>query len=129
MDLFDSQPASTPQPAFGSTSASNDMLGGFGSSPPQQQQQPQQPQVAQHNVYNKNDLSLTFSVQRNPQAVQVTARFRNTSNFDTFSNVNLQAAVPKTQRLQLQAINNGELEGGQEGVQMIRVTSVQGVSP
>jgi len=125
MDLFDSQPASTPAPAQAPPStASNDILGDFGSSPPQPQQQQQQ---VLHTAYNKNDLSITFAVQRNPQAVQVTARFRNTSNFDPLSGVNLQAAVPKTQKLHLQAISNGELEGGQEATQTMRVTSVQGV--
>lgn len=128
MDLFDSQPTSTPPPtqqqAPPPTSASNDMLGGFGSPPPQQA-----PQQQAHTAYNKNDLFLTFAVQRNAQAVQVTARFRNTSNFDTLSSVNLQAAVPKTQKLQLQAISSSDLEGGQEAVQMMRVTSVQGPPP
>jgi hypothetical protein len=40
----------------------------------------------------------------------------------------LQAAVPKSQKLQLQAISNAELGGGQEAQQQMRVTSVQGVS-
>jgi hypothetical protein len=40
----------------------------------------------------------------------------------------LQAAVPKSQKLQLQAISSAELQGGQEAQQQMRVTSVQGVS-
>jgi len=122
MDLFDSQPsASTPQPQ--AAQASNDILGGFSSAPPQQ------PQQQAHTAYDKNDLFVTFTVQRTPQAVQVMARFRNQSKFDTLSSLNLQAAVPKTQKLQLQAISSGELEGGQEATQQMRVTGVQGVSP
>lgn len=118
MDLFGSQPSA--QPPQQSASASNDILGGFGgASPPAQQA---------HTAYNQNNLLLTFSVQRNAQAIQVNARFRNTSNFDTLGSVNLQAAVPKTQRLQLQAISSSELEGGQEATQQMRITGVQGVS-
>jgi len=124
MDLFDSQPAA-PTPSVASSTA-NDIMGGggYGSPPPQQQAQQQA-----HTAYNKNDLFLTFTVQRTPQAVQVLARFRNQSAFESFSAVNLQAAVPKTQKLQLQAISSSELQGGQEATQGMRVTSVQGPPP
>lgn len=120
MDLFGgSQPQSNQTPATNtSQSASSNILGGPGS----------QSQQA-HTAYNKNDLVITFTVQRSPQVAQVTAHFRNTSNFDTISALNLQAAVPKTQKLQLQAISSSELEGGQEATQNMRITSVQGVSP
>lgn len=124
MDLFGSQPSatqtSTPQ-AGQNVSASNDILGGFEAAPTQPQQQ-------MHTAYNKNDLLITFSVQRNQQAVQILARFRNTSNFESVGALNLQAAVPKTQKLQLQAISSSDLEGGQEATQQMRITSVQGVS-
>lgn len=121
MDLFGSQPSAGQATGAQHPSSTNDILGGFAgqSAPPLQQA---------HTAYNKNDLFLAFSVQRSAQAVQVTAKFRNTSNFDTLSAVNLQAAVPKTQKLQLQAISSSELSGGQEATQQMRVTSVQGVS-
>lgn len=77
---------------------------------------------------NKNDLSVTFTVQRSAQAVQLLARFKNQSTFETFGALNLQAAVPKSQKLQLQAISSTELQGDQEAQQQMRVTSVQGVS-
>ncbi|KAF2160492.1 hypothetical protein M409DRAFT_70452 [Zasmidium cellare ATCC 36951] len=124
MDLFGSQPsgqspaAQSPQQ---SSAASNDILGGFGGSPP--------PAAQAHTAYNKDDLHVTFSLQRNAQAVQVNAKFRNTSNFESFSSVNLQAAVPKTQKLQLQAISSSDLEGGQEATQQMRITSVSGPPP
>jgi AP-1 complex subunit gamma-1 len=114
MDLFGGQPSATPSSA--AQPSSNDILGGS------------QPQQQSHIAYNKNDLLLTFVVQRNAQAVQVTAHFRNTNDFGSLQAVNLQAAVPKTQKLQLQAISSSELEGGQEATQQMRVTSVQGVS-
>jgi AP-1 complex subunit gamma-1 len=129
MDLFDSGSSSTPQPQAqrpqAQTSSSNDLFGGMGSPPPQQQQQPSAPT---HTAYDKNDLSVTFTVQRSAQAVQLLARFKNQSAFENFGALNLQAAVPKSQKLQLQAISSAELVGGQEATQQMRVTSVQGVS-
>ena len=133
MDLFDSQPSSASQPqqqqqpSVPASAASNNLFGRMGgmSSPPPQQSQPQQ---QAHTAYNKNDFLITFSVQRSPQAIQVMAQFKNQSNFESLGQVNLQAAVPKTQKLQLQAISSSELEGGQEATQQMRVTSVQGVS-
>ena len=138
MDLFDSGPplaqqqqqqqqqqrASTMSPP---SAASNDILGSFSqpaTSPPPQQT----PGSISHTAYNKNNLLLTFTISRTPQAVQVQARFKNTSNFENLSQVNLQAAVPKTQKLQLQAISSSELAGGEEATQKMRVGSVSGVS-
>lgn len=111
MDLFDSQPANA--------TSSSDPMAAFGSSS----------QPPAHTAYNKNDLLLTFTVQRNAQAVQVSARFKNLSAFERLGGVNLQAAVPKTQKLQLQAISSSEIEGGGEASQGMKVVSVQGVSP
>ena len=129
MDLFDSGSSSTPQPQAqrpqAQTSSSNDLFGGMSSPPPQQQQQSSAPT---HTAYDKNDLSVTFTVQRSAQAVQIMARFKNQSAFENFGALNLQAAVPKSQKLQLQAISSAELVGGQEAQQQMRVTSVQGVS-
>lgn len=131
MDLFDSGASSTPQPQAQrppmQSSASNDLFGGMGSPPPQQQQQAVS--APTHTAYNKDDLSVIFTVQRNAQAVQIMARFKNQSNFENFGSLNLQAAVPKSQKLQLQAISSAELEGGQEAQQQMRITSVQGVCP
>jgi len=42
--------------------------------------------------------------------------------------VGLQAAVPKSQKLQLNAVSKAELEGGEEATQGMRVSAVQGVS-
>lgn len=124
MDLFDSpQPApanitSTPSRSA-VASPSNGVL--FGAPSPAARKNA-------HVAYHKNDLLLTFVVQRSAQAVQTTARFKNESAFETIGQVNLQAAVPKTQKLQLQAISSSELEAGGEATQLMRVTSVQGVS-
>lgn len=79
-------------------------------------------------VYNKNDLQITIQISRSAAGAQAQARFRNTSNFDTFTGVGLQAAVPKSQKLSLQAINKSTLEGGEEGTQLMRIVPATGVS-
>ena len=117
MDLFGTNGGSqSPQPP------STDLLAGLGgaTSPAP---------AAAHAVFDKNGLSLSLQVQRsNGGNAQITARFRNGSDFSQFSSVGLQAAVPKSQRLQLSAINKAELDGGEEGVQMLKVSSLSGVS-
>ncbi|KAK5149961.1 hypothetical protein LTR04_006921 [Oleoguttula sp. CCFEE 6159] len=141
MDLFDTAgPASTSQPstqlqppASASASASADLLGGLSSQP--QQAAPAQSSAASspgHTAFSKNDLLITFQLQRpaaGAGAVQVLARFRNTSNGARLSGVSLQAAVPKSQKLQLQAISSAEIEAGGEATQHMRVVGVGGALP
>lgn len=79
-------------------------------------------------VYNKNDLNVTIQISRSAAGAQMLARFRNNSNFDRFTGVGLQAAVPKSQKLSLQPINKSTLEGGEEGTQAMRVVAATGVS-
>ena len=126
MNLFNAQTPPAPNgfssPAPQPQSATADLFGGM-SSPPQAST----PSV--HQAYSKNDISLSLQVQRNAGVAQVLARFRSTSNFDRFTGVGLQAAVPKSQKLQLNAISKAELEGGEEATQQMRVTAVSGVSP
>ncbi|CAO2653212.1 Nn.00g026230.m01.CDS01 [Neocucurbitaria sp. VM-36] len=135
MDLFNSGPSSSPAPVQSRPppqAASMDLLGGLGgmSSPPAQTSAPSAasgpPPLA---AYNKNDLQITFQLKRDANAVQLLARFRNTGSFNQLSAVNLQAAVPKSQKLQLQPISTTELEGDQEATQQMRVTSVNGPPP
>ncbi|KAI4158121.1 MAG: hypothetical protein LQ342_007718 [Letrouitia transgressa] len=136
MDLFDPTPSSNGVPSSLSSAPqpSADLLGGFSSPSPHQRQQQQQQQQQQapprHQAYKKNDLLVTLQVQRNAQgAAQITAYFRNEGNFETLRGVGLQAAVPKSQKLQLNAISKGELEGGEEAVQVMRVVGVSGPLP
>ncbi|KAJ2981084.1 hypothetical protein NQ176_g2243 [Zarea fungicola] len=77
--------------------------------------------------YNANDLNITFHVQRNTEGmIQATAKFQNTSGSTTLSNVGLQAAVPKTQKLQLLSISSSTLSPGAEATQMMRVSGCKG---
>lgn len=125
MGLFDSNEGTpSPRPAE-PASASLDLLGGMGAAAPTSPS----PAPAAHAAFNKNDLSLTLQVQRSTNSnAQIQAQFRNSSNFNHFSNVGLQAAVPKTQRLQLSAINKADLEAGDEGTQSLKVSALSGVS-
>jgi AP-1 complex subunit gamma-1 len=131
MDLFGSNgPSPSPQPTQ-STSASMDLLGagGMGASAPSPSTSPA-PVTAStpaHTALNQDGLVLTLQVQRSGNNAQILARFRNESNFDRFTNVGLQAAVPKSQRLQLSAISKADLEAGEEGTQSMRVTALNAV--
>lgn len=129
MDLFNSGPSSSPAPAQSRpppSSSSLDILGGM-SSPPPKSSAPVATGPPAHTAYNKNDLHVTFQLKRDATAVQLLARFRNVGSFSHLSGVSLQAAVPKSQKLQLQPISSGELDAGQESTQQMRVTAVNGV--
>ncbi|KAJ5385151.1 hypothetical protein N7517_003062 [Penicillium concentricum] len=132
MDLFSSNgPSPSPQPT--QASASMDLLGagGMGASAPSPSTSPA-PVTAStpaHTALNKDGLVLTLQVQRSGNNAQILARFRNDSNFDRFTSVGLQAAVPKSQRLQLSAISKADLEAGDEGTQSMRVTALNGGLP
>jgi AP-1 complex subunit gamma-1 len=131
MDLFNSGPSASPVPAQSRPppqAASMDLLGGVSSPPPQTSTPPVASGPPAHPVYNKNDLAITFQLKRDANAVQLLARFRNTGGFGQLSAVNLQAAVPKSQKLQLQPISTSELGAGQDATQQMRVTAVNGVS-
>lgn len=131
MDLFDSsnQPmtsgVSSPPAPQQPRSASADLFSSLSSPPPQSSTSSASP--AAHQAYNKNDLNLTLAIHRSAGVAQILARFRNTSNFDQFTGVGLQAAVPKSQKLQLNAISKAELQGGEEATQQMKVAGVNGV--
>ena len=131
MDLFSSQPSAStnglsspsPQPpAF----ASNDLFSSL-SSPPSQTSSSSSNARA-HTAYQKNEISLSLQVQRSAGVAQVLARFRNEGDFSRFTGVGLQAAVPKSQKLQLNAVSKAELDGGEEATQAMKISAVQGVS-
>lgn len=128
MDLFDSGPAtSTPPPQASAPPSSSglDLLGQMSSSSPA-------PQAAAAPAgfpcYNANGLVITIATQRNAEGVvQALARFRNASG-GPLSNVGLQAAVPKSQKLQLNSISSTDVAAGTEATQAMRVQGAKGVS-
>ncbi|KAJ5054610.1 uncharacterized protein L3040_000877 [Drepanopeziza brunnea f. sp. 'multigermtubi'] len=123
MDLFDnSGPA---QPPASSAAPSNDLFSGMSSPPPQASPA----SIPAHPCYDKNDLNITLQLQRNSEgSILVMARFRNGSMHQAISTVALQAAVPKTQKLQLNAMSNAELGPGSEATQTMKITGSKGPS-
>jgi AP-1 complex subunit gamma-1 len=127
MDLFDNSGPSQPQAGTQASVASNDLFSSM-SSPPPPPAPAATPSTPIHPCYNKNDLNITLQLQRNAEGtVQVMARFKNGSMHQTLSAVTLQAAVPKTQKLQLNAMSNPELGPNGEATQTMRITGSKGV--
>jgi len=81
-----------------------------------------------HTAYNKNDLFITFQTKRDASTVQAIARFANNSTTASISGLSLQVAVPKSQKLALQALASDQLAPGANIAQNMRVTGVNGVS-
>lgn len=132
MDLFNSSSppnglSSQPTQQNTSRSPSTDLFSQLSSTPPQFNT-PSAGAGSYHHAYNKNDILLALQVQRASGQAQVLARFRNTSNFDRFAGVGIQAAVPKTQKVLISAITKGELAGGEESTQPMIITALSGVS-
>ncbi|KAF9870834.1 hypothetical protein CkaCkLH20_11733 [Colletotrichum karsti] len=128
MDLFSAgpaQPAASPAPAVGGGS-NMDLMSQMSAAtpPPQPQAAPQAP--AGLPVYDNNGLNVSFQIQRNAEGmVQAIARFRN-SGSGPLSNVGLQAAVPKTQKLQLMSISSTDVGPGAEATQRMMVSGAKG---
>ncbi|CEJ94590.1 Putative AP-1 complex subunit gamma-1 [[Torrubiella] hemipterigena] len=116
MDLF----GSDPSPAAATPSAS--LMTGASSTPQQAA-----PSSADQACYNGNDLNVTFQIQRNAEGtIQATARFQNLSGSASLTNVGLQAAVPKSQKLQLLGISSATLGSQETATQMMRVSGCKG---
>ena len=81
------------------------------------------PSAKAHTVYNAHDLTITLTPTTNParpDIVNITARFTSTSS-TPIAAVNFQAAVPKTHKLQMQAISNADIAPGATETQALRV--------
>ncbi|KAK0635683.1 adaptin N terminal region-domain-containing protein [Bombardia bombarda] len=128
MDLFSQGPVSTPSPAPVAAAAVPGGLDLFSTaaSPPAQASLAAQAPTG-FPCYDNNGLNITFQTQRNAEgAIQAIARFRNTSPGNILSDVGLQAAVPKSQKLQLLGISSTNVGPGAEATQMMRVTGCKG---
>lgn len=129
MDLFNNPNSTSPNGLSSSQqhpSGSSNLLSNLSSPSPQSSSSPAGPGIS-HEAYNKSSMSLTLQVQRIAGNAQILARFRNTSISERFTGVGLQAAVPKSQKLQLNAISKADLEGGEEVTQQMRIAAVNGV--
>ncbi|KAI1759717.1 Adaptor protein complex AP-1 gamma subunit [Hypoxylon sp. FL1150] len=121
MDLFSQ---GSPAPSSAPASSGLDALASLGTPPPQQQVTA--PPTSGIPCYDANGLNVTLQLQRNAEgAVQVLGRFRNSSGAQ-LTNVGLQAAVPKSQKLQLMSISSSDIAPGVEASQMMRITGSKG---
>ncbi|GAA5866099.1 hypothetical protein JCM8547_000597 [Rhodosporidiobolus lusitaniae] len=135
MSLFGSTSLS-PQPTGASASpASNDLFSALSSTPstapspsPTPAPAPQQPAGPQpHEAYNRNGLRITLTPirdQNNRNVVNILAKFTSVSG-GAVDGVNFQAAVPKTQKLQMLAMSKQDVQPGATETQQLRVM-VQG---
>ncbi|SPO20344.1 probable golgi adaptor HA1/AP1 adaptin gamma subunit [Ustilago trichophora] len=81
------------------------------------------PSSKAHKVYTSHNLTITLTPTTNParpEIVNLTARFTSSAS-STISAVNFQAAVPKTHKLQMQAISNSDIVPGATETQALRV--------
>ncbi|KAB8343143.1 hypothetical protein FH972_022734 [Carpinus fangiana] len=115
--------STSPTPAQGNN---NDIMSLFDSSPSAATPAAPPSGPIAHPAYSKNGLSITISVRRDGPAAQATAKFSNTTDFETISGLALQVAVPKSQKLQLQALANDSLEPGRDATQGMRIVGVNG---
>lgn len=133
MDLFSQGPTSTPSPAPAPAAAPSAVLDLFNTAPaaasaPAPQAAPKPAAAAGHACYDNNGLNVTIQIQRNAEGmIQATARFRNSFPGGPLSAVGLQAAVPKSQKLQLLNISSTDIAPGAEATQMMRVAGCTGV--
>lgn len=121
MDLFGSEP-NNPSTSQMETSVATDLLSNSSSKAQSHQVE------SRHPCYSANDLNVTMQVQRNAEGlIQAIARFQNLSGSTSLSHVGLQAAVPKSQKLQLLNISSAQLEPGADATQMMRISGCKGV--
>lgn len=133
MDLLGSNGAEPAAPSPSATPAAGPALApsaGATPTPPPAAATPPSGGKPGYTAFEKDELVLTLHVQRSSSGsgAQVLARFRNTSALSRFTGVGLQAAVPKSQRLQLNAINKADLDAGEEGAQLMKIAANSGVS-
>ncbi|GAA5899944.1 AP-1 complex subunit gamma [Sporobolomyces salmoneus] len=132
MSLFGStslspQPTGHSSPPAASSTPSNDLFSTLAStpaaaaapSPPAPTPTPSGPQA--HEAYNGNGLRITLTPVRdtnNRNVVNILAKFTATQPVQS---VNFQAAVPKTQKLQMLAMSKTDVNPGSTETQQLRV--------
>jgi AP-1 complex subunit gamma-1 len=118
----------SPPPSQSNTDSIMDLFGNGSSAAPKPTSSASSSGSPAHTIYTKNGLQVTMQVSRSGAGAQAIARFKNTTDFETLNGVGLQAAVPKSQKLTLQAINKSTLEGGDDATQGMKIVGALGVS-
>ncbi|KAK0488758.1 adaptin N terminal region-domain-containing protein [Armillaria novae-zelandiae] len=103
-------------------------------SPPPQvpvpQQQPTAPHLTSYTAYDRNELKITLTPQTSPTrpgVVLILARFQVTGG-NAVSGLTFQAAVPKSQQLQMQPMSSPHVNPGSTETQQMRVISPPGTN-
>lgn len=130
-------PAPAPQPA---RSANQNIMDLFGSSSPSPSTPPAAPAATASaapsglgiepiEAYNKAPVRLTFqpTSKDGNGTVVIQAKFVNNGG-PQVTGLNLQVAVPKTQRLQLQSLSSTSLSAGETASQVLKVSGTPGTN-
>ncbi|KAI0924539.1 clathrin associated protein complex large subunit [Taiwanofungus camphoratus] len=135
LGLFGSTSTPSPVPAPSQPSpfaTSNDVQSAFNlpqtSTSPSQA--PTQPRLTAYPAYEKNELRITLTPQTSPARpglVNILARFQVTDS-NPVTGLNFQAAVPKSQQLQMLPMSNPDIHPGAVENQQMRVMAPVGAN-
>ncbi|KAK0497216.1 adaptin N terminal region-domain-containing protein [Armillaria luteobubalina] len=127
--------ASTPAvPSISPALVSTSSLFDSPASPPPQapvpQPQPAAPHLTSYTAYDRNELKITLTPQTSPTrpgVVLILARFQVTGG-NVVTGLTFQAAVPKSQQLQMQPMSSPHVNPGSTETQQMRVISPPGAN-
>lgn len=123
LDLFGTS-AAVPAKAFAAGTADQDLLGSADTI--QTSSVPAARQLPTINAFDRADLLITMQPSRDSAGlIRIAAKFRNSGS--RISDLNLQAAVPKSMKLQMQALSATEIATDGTATQAMRVTAGPGV--
>lgn len=126
-DIFGGGMEVTPKPSTMGGGDILDLLGGGigGGSASRQSSTPQQPSSG-YVAYEKNGLRITLQPSKdtgNPNVVNITTTFENVATGVVIQDIAFQAAVPKTQKLQMQPASSSSIVPGSTATQLMRVAN------
>ncbi|KAG2356259.1 adaptin N terminal region-domain-containing protein [Suillus spraguei] len=134
LGLFDSSPSpASPAPAPSSVTSAFAAFSPQPQSqapprPSPQQQHPPAPRLTSYTAYDKQELKITLTPQTSaarPGVVNIMARFQ-VSGSNAATGLNFQAAVPKSQQLQMLPMSNSDIQPGTTETQQMRVMAPPG---
>ncbi|KAL0953617.1 hypothetical protein HGRIS_004824 [Hohenbuehelia grisea] len=130
-----SAPVSSP-PNYASTPANQDVFSTLAaqtppvSAAPAAPSQPAAPRLTSYPAYEKNEMKITLTPQTSaarPGTVNILARFQVTGS-NAATGMNFQAAVPKSQQLQMLPMSSPNINPGSVETQQMRVVAPVGSS-
>ncbi|KAG2071529.1 Adaptor protein complex AP-1 gamma subunit [Suillus decipiens] len=136
LGLFDSSPSpASPGPAPSSAASAFAAFSPQSQSqapprPSPQQQHPPAPRLTSYTAYDKQELKITLTPQTSaarPGVVNIMARFQ-VSGSNAATGLNFQAAVPKSQQLQMLPMSNSDIQPGTTETQQMRVMAPPGAN-